>query len=209
MTARIAPAEVISIFGPQIGPATAVTAAPANGFYPTTLGGVQVMIGGIAAPLLYVSSSQINAVVPMGATSRAASTIQIVQGTNTLPSFSAWVDATALGIFPGLLNQDGTLNSQTNPAKAGSTVSLYVTGWQTSFAPLLDGQVATSANDLCSTVLAPCVASAGTITYGGTAPGIVAGVSQFNVRMDGPNLKSSTSVFIGPLNLSFIVWVQQ
>ena len=35
VTARISPAEVIAIYGPGIGPATAVTATPANGFYPT------------------------------------------------------------------------------------------------------------------------------------------------------------------------------
>src|SRR5580704_16913215 len=37
VTARISPAEVISIYGPGIGPATPATAAPTNGFYPKTL----------------------------------------------------------------------------------------------------------------------------------------------------------------------------
>jgi uncharacterized protein (TIGR03437 family) len=109
-----------------------------------------------------------------------------------------------------VLNQDGTLNSLTNPAKGGSTVTLYATGWQASFAPLLDGQVATRANDQCkANLLVECYASSGTVTYGGTAPGIVAGVSQFNVRLDPATFGgAATSLLIYPLNQAVIVWVQ-
>jgi hypothetical protein len=63
-TAPISAAEVISIYGPGIGPATPATATPTNGFYPTTLSGIQVAINGVNMPLLYVSANQINAVVP-------------------------------------------------------------------------------------------------------------------------------------------------
>jgi uncharacterized protein (TIGR03437 family) len=208
MSGRIAPAEVISIFGPRIGPATAVTASPMNGFYPTTLGGIQVMIGGLVAPLLYVSSSQINAVVPYDVSSLAPSTIQIIQDSNTLSSFPVWADTTDPGVFPGVLNQDGTLNSQANPAKSGSTVSLYATGWQTKFGSLI-GQIATRAYDQCAAnLLGPCLASGGIVTYGGSAPGLVTGVSQFNVQLDATT-SSQVSLWISPLNQSVTVWVQQ
>ena len=68
-TARVSPAEVVAIYGPGIGPATAVSATPTNGFYPTTLGGVEVSVNGTNIPLLYVSANQINAVIPNGSES--------------------------------------------------------------------------------------------------------------------------------------------
>ena len=67
LTAQISPGELIAVYGPAIGPATAVAATPLNGFYPTTLGGVQVAVDGVNVPLLYVSANQINAVAPEGA----------------------------------------------------------------------------------------------------------------------------------------------
>src|SRR5262249_48370404 len=60
---RITRAEVISIYGPHIGPPTPVTAtADSSGNLPTQLAGYQVVIGGSPIPLLYVSDSQINAI---------------------------------------------------------------------------------------------------------------------------------------------------
>ena len=51
---------------------------------------------------------------------------------------------------PVVLNQDGTLNSQANPAHGGSIVTFWATGWQSNF-PLADGQVQSVAdNDACT-----------------------------------------------------------
>ena len=217
LAGRVAPAEVISIYGPNIGPAAAVTATPAGGFYPTTLAGVQVIIGGIPAPLLYVSAGQINAVVPMGLTVQSSSTIRIAGAGATTPSFPLWIDTSDGGLFPGVLNRDGSLNSQTNPAKPGSVVFFYATGFQTSFAPFADGQIATQAEN----VFCPdgtCAASAGTIVYEGAAPGIVAGVTQINLRLNvaGPppvsTVGSPTSVqpvyiLLENFNAFVVVWI--
>ena len=53
---RVAAGEVISIYGPQLGPSTPVTAVPdASGMMPRSLGGVQVSVNGSPVPLLYVS----------------------------------------------------------------------------------------------------------------------------------------------------------
>ena len=142
MTARISPAEVIAIYGPGIGPTTAVTATPANGFYPTTLGGVQVTVNGVNIPLLYVSSNQINAVVPMELSSNASSTFRVINGTAVSPDYPVWIVDSTPQAFAPVINQDGTLNSQSNPAHGGSIVTFYATGWQSSFSPLSDGQVA-------------------------------------------------------------------
>jgi uncharacterized protein (TIGR03437 family) len=86
-----------------------VTATPNAGFYPTTLGGIRVFIGGAPAPLLYVSAGQINAVVPMGLTIQSASTIQIAStSVATTPAFPLWIDASDGEFFRGVLNQNGS-----------------------------------------------------------------------------------------------------
>jgi uncharacterized protein (TIGR03437 family) len=149
LSGRLAPAEIISVFGPGIGPPIAAAAAPVAGFYPKTLDGVQVSIDGMNMPLLYVSANQINAVVPMGLTPGAAATVRVTNGTTVSPDYPVWIDASAAQAFPNVLNQDGTLNSQANPAKSGTAVTFFGTGWQSSFAPLADGQVATAAQDAC------------------------------------------------------------
>ncbi len=194
-TARIAPAEVIAIYGPGIGPATPATAVPATGFYPTTLAGVEVSIDGVRIPLLYAGANQINAVVPMELSSGAAATVRVTNGTMVSPDYPVWIVANTPEALGPVTNQDGTINnSPTNPAKAGSWVAFYATGWQSNFSPLADGQVATVAQDAC---LGRCVGGAmtiplpfanqielpATVLYGGAAPGIVAGVTQFNVRL--------------------------
>ncbi len=212
LAGRVAPAEVISIYGPHIGPSTPAAPAGRVSAYPTTLAGVQVMIGGILAPLLYVSDGQINAVVPMELTTQSASTIQIVNGSTTTPVYPLWIDTSDSAVFRGVVNQNGSLNSETNPAKLGSAVSFYATGWQTSFAPLLDGQVATQANNVCPG--ATCQASQGTIIYGGTAPGIVAGVTQFNLLLNATGVQpvsvsglQKVFIFVSNLNTFISFWI--
>jgi uncharacterized protein (TIGR03437 family) len=210
VTARISPAEVIAIYGPGIGPATAVTATPANGFYPTTLAGVQVAMNGVNIPLLYVSANQINAVVPMELASGTTATVRVINGTSVGPDYPVRIIASAPGAFAPMLNQDGTINSQSNPAKSGSIVTFYATGWQSNFSPLADGQVQTVAQDVC---LGACRASAGTapipfsnqvglavtVLYGGAAPELVAGVTQFNVQLGA--FSSPTAVGLYAVNL--------
>jgi len=217
-TARISPAEVISIYGPGIGPATAATAVPTGGFYPTTLSGVEVAINGVDMPLLYVSSNQINAVVPMAIPPNTAATVHVVNGTTVSPDYPVWILPFAPQAFPTALNQDGTLNGLTNPAKGGSIVTFYATGWQSSFTPLTDGQVATTAQNVCQAPVSCQVsptpgvyAPSATVFYGGAAPGIVAGVSQFNVQI-GPVAMSNFAMpfsfsLTGPSSVAQAVWI--
>jgi hypothetical protein len=77
-----------------------------------------------------------------------------------------------------------------------------VTGFQSSFAPLTDGQVATVANnDACVLAFLGCTITAvgivnphpasylsipTTVVYAGAAPGMVAGVTQFNLQVGTP-----------------------
>lgn len=209
LAGRVSPAEVISIYGPHIG--TSAGFAGRVGTYPTSLAGVQVTIGGIPAPLLYLSDGQINAVVPMEVTAQASASVQITNGSVITAAYPIWIDTSDAMLFPGVLNQNGTLNSETNPAKANSVVSFYATGWQSSFAPLTDGQVALQAINAC--VSSVCSASQGAIVYAGAAPGIVAGVTQFNLKLNGsPQPVSVTSlqqvtILVSGLNQLISLWV--
>lgn len=215
LTARITPWEVISIYGPGIGPTTAVTGAPVNGVYPTTLGGVQVTIDGASMPLLYVSANQINAVVPSALTANAASAVHIATGTAVSPDYPVWIDRSAPVAYPVVLNQDGTINSRSNGAKFNSIVTFYATGWQNYFAGLADGQVAATAQNACAYVCQASVETGGfpwiaTVLYGGAAPGIVAGVSQINLNVGaGPGVLAGEYTFdvTGTSTLSVPIWI--
>lgn len=201
-TARISPAEVISIYGPGIGPAAPVVGAPSAGFYPKSLGGVQVTIDGVAMPLLFVSQNQINAVVPMGVTVNVAATVRVTNGATILADYRVWIFENAPQVTQTVLNQDGTINSESNPATPGSVVTFYVTGFQHDFSPLADGQVATVANNYClfNCIMDDYDASAGAaVLYGGPAPGIVAGVTQINLLV--PHF-----VLLGPTPLNITVY---
>jgi uncharacterized protein (TIGR03437 family) len=191
---RLAPGELISIYGMHLGPAAPVTATfDAAGFLPTTLGAVQVTINGTPAPLLYVSATQINAVVPVELTAGAAAELQIAQNGTPWPAFRVMVDIAAPQVFQNssgsavAINQDGTLNSKTNPAPAGSYVSIWATG--TGYFPGSDGQMATGANQFCSlagycTIIdAAPGSSAVNVPYIGAAPDTVNGVVQINFQV--------------------------
>ena len=214
-TARISPAEVIAIFGQGIGPATPAVATVANGFYPTALGGVQVTINGVNMPLLYVSSSQINAVVPMAIATGAGATVRVVNGTSVSPAYPVWMVANAPQAFSTVLNQDGTVNTPTNPAKSGSTVSIFATGWPSNFSGLADGQIATAMQDscmLCQVLTLNAQSPANfTLLYGGTAPGFVVGVTQFNVRLGTTGSQSEIGVnleIFGAATVTQTVWMK-
>lgn len=147
----VAAFQLLSIFGTNLGPAAGV-AAP-DGTDPS-IAGVSVTFDGNPAQLLYVSASQINVAVPAPLPSRAvvplpASTVMqlTVNGVSvqrqfpfTASNLNLFADLSANeiscpsahfianGFQPVAANADGSLNSCTNPARYGSTVSFFVHG---------------------------------------------------------------------------------
>ncbi len=186
---RITGGELISIYGPQIGPATPVAAVPdASGVMPASLGGVQVFINGSPVPLLFVSESQVNAVVPLYLSGTAARVHVSFKGTDTA-DFVATVAAAIPEIFQGVdgtaaaVNQDGSINSPDHPAPPGSSVAIWATGiGSTPFGAWQDGRIPTGGLDFgCCEVYVQGSPTA--VRYGGAAPGIVAGVAQVNFQV--------------------------
>lgn len=191
----IAPGEIVSLFGQGLGPVqgTQPQVDLQSGF-PNQVANVQVTFNGVAAPLLYVQDGQINAIVPWalaGASKAQVCALYNGAPTNCL-SWAVWSAAPAVftvdGYHAAALNQDGSINWATNPAKAGSIVSVFATGLGPMNPPQKDGAIVLPplpANDLQFQVYG----RAGGIMfayapleteYTGPAPYLVAGVSQIN-----------------------------
>jgi uncharacterized protein (TIGR03437 family) len=135
----VAPHQLLTILGTGLGPAKAEVATDNS---TTTLGGVTVSFDSHAAPLLYVSSNQINVAVPLVSEGPSSTVMQVtVNGvpspplgfavTSANPSLFAIPDSfqTNSGEFVAVaVNADGSLNSSTNPAQTGSVISVFVNG---------------------------------------------------------------------------------
>src|SRR5258708_28064426 len=85
----VAPGEIISIFGDNIGPATPAASTPGDdGLIPKELGGVAVSFDDSLAPLLYASSSQINAIVPFAIADKVTSQTSVTYNGNIVLSLN-------------------------------------------------------------------------------------------------------------------------
>ena len=199
----VAPGELISIFGSNFGTTGLETAAVENNYYPTGLGRTQVLFNGYPGTILAVTPTQINAIVPQYGTSTTSTTIQVeVDATPSLPvtlplaaAAPALSTANLSGSGPAaIVNQDGSINSASNPAPRGSVVSLYGTGLGTLFFPLEVYGYFPSLPDGALTIStpypmpqAPVTVTIGgqpaTVSYAGAAPFLVNGAFQINVQI--------------------------
>lgn len=100
----------------------------ASGVVEKELGGVTVLFGGLAAPLLYVSSTQINAVVPYGVDGQESAEMEVRSNGAAVMTERVLLKGAAPAIFLPIFNQDYSPNSSANPAEAGSVVVLFGTG---------------------------------------------------------------------------------
>ena len=191
----IAPGEIVTLKGLGFGPAQLVSAhAGGDGFYPTQLSGTSVQFNGVAAPLLYTSATQVAAVAPFGVAGPTVEITVTYRGQTSVPA-TIQVFAAAPGLFTAdgtgagqasAINQDGTINSASNPAPIGSVISLYATGGGQISPAGVDGQVSTL--PLARQSL-PVLVSIGQqivmtqLQYAGPAPGVIAGLMQINVPL--------------------------
>ena len=182
----IAPGEILELSGITIGPRPAVssTLSPVG----TSLGGTTVTINGTPAPILYTQADQTNVIVPWSASSNVNASIVVTQGTTVSQTLTVPMALVAPGLFSSggaalAWNQDGTLNSATNAAPAGSVLVLYATGLGQTDPPSQDGSKYSSL--VLAETVAPVTATVGgkaaTVIYAGSAPGQIAGVMQVEV----------------------------
>jgi uncharacterized protein (TIGR03437 family) len=123
----VVPGSIVSIFGTDLASGTAQ--APTNS-PPTTLQSTQVLMNGIAAPLFYVSATQINAEVPWEVNGLFVTdlTVQVVSNGAQSNVVTTPLAATAPGIFAVVHNADNTLVTSAKPAVPGEYLVAYCTG---------------------------------------------------------------------------------
>jgi uncharacterized protein (TIGR03437 family) len=227
--------EIISIFGQNLGPAVAETAQPKPmacpgatdgsmncSYYDTNWDGVAVSftyvdpaLGAqtVLAPVLMISSNQVNAIVPKELNNAIDSVVSIsvsYHSATTATPFSAVVVRENPGMFTfgglgrgqgAIINYDssGTItsvNSTKNTQPRGNTIAIYATGLGELVDPAAGtGDIISSDTNSISdpTVRVdiggqPCV-----VTYAGTAKLTVAGLVQINAVVP-PNAKIGTNV---------------
>ncbi len=203
ISGAVSPGEIITLYGTNLGPTPAANLKlTSSGTVPTTLGNTQVFFDSTPAPLVYVGANQINAIVPYEVAGRFQTTVTVSSGGLVSTGIVQSVAATSPGIFtvnssgsgPGsILNQDYSLNSASNPAAAGTVVSIYATGEGVLTPPAATGSVTSLTAPYPVPVASPVtvtfqVKSNGNTTsvpanvlYAGEAPGLVSGVLQVNV----------------------------
>ncbi len=194
----ISPGELISLFGNSLGPSSGAQpqVGMASGF-PAELAGVKVIVNGIPAPLLYVQDGQINAIVPWEVQAGGQADVCVTYSGSTACFTMATTD-TQPGVFmldadhAAALNQNGTLNTASNPEKVGDVVSIFATGLGAINPLPADGSIVgfPLPVDLLPVSMAT-VSATGlgilvplTMKYFGPAPGEVAGFSQINFTVD-------------------------
>lgn len=194
---NIAPGEIVSLFGTNLGPVVGVPLQLTSNKQAITnsLGGVQVLFDGNPAPLIYVSGAQINAIAPVAIAGKTSTQVQVTYQGNTSNTVTVPVAAAAPGIFAAdgsgvgggaILNQDYSLNARLNPAARGSVIAIYLTGAGATTPASVDGAVTGSAAPFPSiaqpvgVTIGGISVPAAQVVYSGAAPGSVEGLIQID-----------------------------
>ncbi len=186
-----APGSIIAIFGVDLAAfERAAGAADLVGAkLPKLLGGVEVQINGLAAPLYYVSPSQVNCQVPVELRPRGAPyELRVVHNNEASPAFPLRVGPAAPGLFPVVTHQDFSLVGRgegLRPAVAGELVVLFGSGFGAMVFPFDSGQIAHRAASLvlpARVILNDAAVAPERVLYVGAAPGF-AGLYQVNLLL--------------------------
>lgn len=209
LSGSFAPNTWMSLFGSALSPLPG-TWAVSGDTLPTEVGGVGVTVNGEAAPVSFVSNTQINFLVPADI-SPGAVQIQVTSNglasaavsTNaqlTAPSFFT-IGANAAGGYsyvaathadnsligpPGLIS-----NVTTTPAAPGETIVLYGTGFGETDPPIPNGQLVASALPLVMQPIVFVDAMQAEVQFAGL---VGAGLYQINIVV--PATLSSGDHFI-------------
>ncbi|MGP0071571.1 MAG: IPT/TIG domain-containing protein [Bryobacteraceae bacterium] len=191
-TTFVSPGEFLTLYGSGLAPTTVSTSVP----FSTNVSGVQVMIGGTAAPIYFVSPNEIDVVVPYEVTPGSVAQIQVINNGANSNVVTQFIGETSVGVFTNnpengigyaaALRPDGSIISEANPAPVGETEAVYLAGMGTTSNQPADGAAAPS-SPLADTNSVPSIAlfdSAGnaqpaTVTFSGLAPGF-AGLYQID-----------------------------
>ncbi len=190
----ISPGEIIVIYGAGLGSDQLTRNQPANGAFSIEVSGTTVSIGGISAPVLSTSYTQVSAIVPY-TISGTSTQITVEYQDQTSPAFTVPVAASSPSIFSlngsgagqgAAVNADGSGNDALHPVSIGGYLSLYATGAGQTAPESTDGKITAITQPLPQPVLPTKVTVDGQparVVYAGAAPAEVAGMMQVVVQI--------------------------
>jgi large repetitive protein len=207
----IAPGELIAIKGANLGPSTSASfTVGAGNTLSNTLDGVQVLFDGIPGTPIYVSSNQVNAIVPYEIAGRAVTNVVVSYQGQPSATIPQSVANQAPGIFTlsatgagqaAALNQDYTFNGpsiglvengmtiNTMPAAANSFIVIYMTGGGQTDPASVTGTVTPGAANSplydipLSNITATINGVNAPVIWAGAAPNNVTGVIQVDITV--------------------------
>jgi uncharacterized protein (TIGR03437 family) len=201
----IAPGELFTIKGTNLGPATGMVFSVNNGGIGGLLAGTQVIVGSLAAPVLYTSATQINAIAPYEIAGQSQATIRVQsqgvssasQSVQVIPASPGAFTLNSSGFGPVVAaNQDGTINGSGNPAAKGSYVTIYFTGGgQTNPVGLTGSVTGAILKWLIQPISVTVGNQAAIVSFDGSAPTFVDGVDQLNIQLS-PNTPSGAQPIV-------------
>ncbi len=192
-SASLTPNGLASIYGSNLAFSTQAVSLSnvSQGALPTTLAGVRVVVGGIFAPLLYVSPTQVNFLMPANLLP-GSTTVTLVRDSAATPASAITLldAAPALFVVNSLIaaeHTDGSLISTSAPANPGEVIVVYCTGLGRTNPRQIDGAVPVSAAPILlmgqlQVLLDGQAAPTQDILYAGITPGFP-GLYQINVRL--------------------------
>jgi uncharacterized protein (TIGR03437 family) len=232
---NVSPGQLISLFGANIAPAFPFTPTGGVAQSTNTFG---VFFNGIPAPILYSSDQQINVQVPFEIASASTVQMQIVSKqivnpvseTRTVgvvarqpsifltpaalaspfPNLSTCGAATVFGQAALALNSDGTVNDCTNPAMAGSMVTVFLNGFGAVTPALGTGLIAPSPAVALAPSMDPGPFTGTTVIATKSLPGSITGVAQVQLQAGpGPGLLNGPTLAGTPLRERVIlIWTR-
>jgi uncharacterized protein (TIGR03118 family) len=190
----IAPGEIVVISGQTTGPSPSLTSTiPATGSLPTTSGATSVTFNGAAAPIVYAGSGATSVQVPYGVAGSASASVVMTVGSQTTAAFTIPVAATAPALFTTdfsgsntavALNADGTVNTATNPAAQGSSLTVFANGAGVTVPADTAGVVeADSSRVPVAPISVKIGGAAATVVSAGSLPKSVSGIIQVTVTV--------------------------
>ncbi len=169
-----APGMVLSVYGTNLAGSTVATTA-ASGVFPFTAGSITVTVNGFAAPLLYVSPTQINVQIPYEA--GAGTAVLGINNNGEAAGIQFQLSPSAPAVY-----DDGSGNLAGNPSiGAGGIATLYLNGAGEVSPLLLTGNV-TPNSPTISPILPLTVTVGGVpalLQFAGLTPGAL-GTTQVN-----------------------------
>ena len=190
----VAPGQILSVFGVNIGPEVARGAEfDESGRLARQLGPTRVLFNGIAAPVVFAAKNQVSVIAPFFLAELSSVRIEVeVDGARSRPVEAATA-ATAPAVFTlsqsgtgqsAVLHQNFSVNGPSNPVSGGDAIQIYLTGGGQTSPPGVDGELTPLRQPFPILRAATMVRIGGVaaqVLYAGAAPGLLQGVNQVNV----------------------------